>query len=206
MENRYTMIPHTARKSDLKTNDTAQRLLSAARALVQSRGYNAFSYKDLQEAVGIRTASIHYHFPTKVDLGIALMDQYKSELNQALSEIDRKKRTNKSKLNAFIDLYQKTESNETICLCGSLASDQKTLPEQLQKSVITYLKESEHWLARVIHDGADSGEFVLSSKPKTYAITLLASLQGGLILSFASDSQSIISEVQRAFFNSLSVS
>ena len=56
--------------------DTRTQLLDVAQRLVQARSYNAFSFKDLAAEIGIRTASIHYHFRTKGDLGVALMQRY----------------------------------------------------------------------------------------------------------------------------------
>ena len=37
--------------------------LNLAETLVRTRGYNGFSYRDLAEQIGIKTASIHYRFP-----------------------------------------------------------------------------------------------------------------------------------------------
>ncbi|MDP2026901.1 TetR/AcrR family transcriptional regulator [Sulfuriferula sp.] len=42
--------------------------------MVQRRGFNDFSYADIANEVGIRKASLHHHFPTKTDLGLALID------------------------------------------------------------------------------------------------------------------------------------
>ena len=77
--------------------ETTTLLLNTAQGLIQTRGFNAFSYKDLAEAVGIRTASIHYHFPAKAELGVALMERYIADLNQALENIDRSGRTPQGK-------------------------------------------------------------------------------------------------------------
>jgi len=89
--------------------ETATQLLDAAQTLVERRGYNAFSYKDLATDIGIKTASIHYHFPAKADLGIALMDRYLGGLEQAFATIDRTGSTHKTKLKKFIKLYRDTE-------------------------------------------------------------------------------------------------
>ena len=88
----------------MSATDTATKLLDAAQHFVQTRGFNAFSYKDLAAAVGIRTASIHYHFPTKGDLGAALMQRYTDELAGVLTKIDGSSRTAKAKLKNFIKL------------------------------------------------------------------------------------------------------
>jgi len=50
-------------------SDTAERILDIAQDLIQRRGFNAFSYHDIAAPMGIRKASIHYHFPSKADLG-----------------------------------------------------------------------------------------------------------------------------------------
>jgi AcrR family transcriptional regulator len=52
--------------------DMREAVMTAAKATVQSHGYNALSFRELAKEVGIKSASVHYHFPTKGDLGAAL--------------------------------------------------------------------------------------------------------------------------------------
>lgn len=191
----------------MSTTETATKLLDSAQALVVERGYNAFSYKDLAEAVGIRTASIHYHFPTKGDLGEALMGRYVDGLDAALADIDRAGRSASAKLKRFIKVYSATESSGVLCLCGSLASDLETLPEPVQGRVTEYLQRSEDWLAGVISDGVAAGELDFDGKPADAAATLLASLQGGLLLARTREGRgSTLSAVQRVFLSALGAS
>lgn len=187
----------------MKADETATRLLDTAQQLVQRRGYNAFSYKDLAEAVGIRTASIHYHFPAKADLGKALMDRYQAELERTLEAIDRTGRSSKAKLKRFIKLYRDAESHGTICLCGSMASDQETLPRGLRGAVSAYLERSEGWVADRIAEGVRGGEFTFSGKPADAAAALVASLQGGLIVSRARHGRRLVDTVQREFLRAM---
>lgn len=191
----------------MRESDTATRLLDAAQVLVQERGFNAFSYKDLAAAVGIRTASIHYHFPAKADLGHALMARYLTELEEALRKIDDLDRPNKAKLEAFVDLYRATEDRGAICLCGSLAADLETLPEDLRSSVMGYLDRSERWIADRIDDGVRAGEFTISGSSTDIASALVASLQGALILARAQKGpSSVVEKVERSFLAALGAS
>jgi TetR/AcrR family transcriptional repressor of nem operon len=48
--------------------------LDIAEQLVQTRGFNGFSYADIAAEIGISKASLHYHFPTKAMLGERLID------------------------------------------------------------------------------------------------------------------------------------
>ena len=68
-------------------SETAQQILDLAETLIQTRGYSAFSYQDIADRLGIRKASIHYHFPSKTDLGIAVVDRYAARFGAALASI-----------------------------------------------------------------------------------------------------------------------
>lgn len=187
--------------------DTPTQLLDRAQSLVQSRGFNAFSYKDLAASVGIRTASIHYHFPTKGDLGLALMQRYRAGLDDLLASLDQRRTSAKARLLGLMDAYAETEAQGAICLCGSLASDQETLGEDLSQAVTDYLDSTLSWVEATLEAGAKSGEFDLAAKPAAkpadLAASLVASLQGALLLSRAADRGSIVGRVRRTFLHSL---
>jgi AcrR family transcriptional regulator len=63
--------------SNLST--TSDDILACARSLIVAGGYNGFSYADIAGVVGIRKASIHHHFPSKVDLVRTLVARYRKE-------------------------------------------------------------------------------------------------------------------------------
>jgi TetR/AcrR family transcriptional repressor of nem operon len=186
----------------MQTNDTAERLLDRAQELIQNRGYNAFSYRDLAEDIGIKTASIHYHFPSKQDLGAALMQRYHGELNLALGRIDQSGQTQLQKIKGFIKLYSVTEKHHAICLCGSLAADRETLPQALQEAVDSYLQRSEEWVAEQIRKGLASGEFKTKTDPRDLGAALVSGLQGGLIVARARN-RPMLQIVQRVFLQGL---
>ena len=63
-----------------KGEDTSERILDAAQAMAQKRGYNGVSYRDISQVVGVRTASIHYHFASKEILFTALAERYRTTI------------------------------------------------------------------------------------------------------------------------------
>ncbi len=63
----------------VKKIDTKQKILNAARLTMQDRGYAGLSFRDLAKEVGIKSASIHHYFPTKGELGAAVLQRYISE-------------------------------------------------------------------------------------------------------------------------------
>jgi TetR/AcrR family transcriptional regulator, transcriptional repressor for nem operon len=66
-------------------SDKREMIMAAARLTMQAGGYNRLSFRELAKKVGIRSASIHYHFPTKGDLGAALARRYTEDA--ALEEL-----------------------------------------------------------------------------------------------------------------------
>ena len=67
--------------------ETADQILDLAEMLIQTRGYTAFGYQDIADRLGIRKASIHYHFPSKTNLGAAVVDRYAARFDAALTAI-----------------------------------------------------------------------------------------------------------------------
>jgi TetR/AcrR family transcriptional repressor of nem operon len=56
--------------------DTREQIMALGRSTVQAHGYGGLSFRELAKAIGIKSASIHYHFPAKADLGAALVQAY----------------------------------------------------------------------------------------------------------------------------------
>ena len=82
--------------------DTKTNLMDAAEQQVRQKGADGFSYADLSAQVGIRKASIHYHFPTKSDLLTAIMARYSQEVLATLDGYVDLFPTPKEQLIAFI--------------------------------------------------------------------------------------------------------
>ena len=68
---------------------TSEKILDTAQSLVVAGGYNGFSYADISDAVGIRKASIHHHFPTKAELVQVLVDRYTQRAESGVNRISR---------------------------------------------------------------------------------------------------------------------
>src|SRR5690348_15782870 len=131
-----------------RRGDTAERLLETARALVQTRGFNAVSFGDLAERIGIKTASIHHHFPTKEDLGVALVEGYRAAMAEARAGIERERPEVPGRLRAYAELFASTLKNgNRMCLGGMLAADLETLPPRLQRQVRGFIADETAWLA-----------------------------------------------------------
>src|SRR2546430_14450625 len=86
--------------------DTSQRILDIAQRLVQTRGFNGFSYADIAQALKVTKASLHYHFPAKADLGARLIERYERNFLEALARIDAATADPREKLRRYVAIYE----------------------------------------------------------------------------------------------------
>jgi TetR/AcrR family transcriptional repressor of nem operon len=162
--------------------DTRERILDSALRLVQTRGFNAFSFRDVAQEIGIRSASIHHHFPSKEDLGRELIVRYRDSFLASLHEISESNENAAKQLDRFVTILSKSvESGERVCLCGVLMSDCETLDEGMRAELLALTAEVEAWAAKVLKDGREAGLFHFTEQPALLARTLFASFQGILL-------------------------
>jgi TetR/AcrR family transcriptional regulator, transcriptional repressor for nem operon len=140
----------------------------------------------LSQAVGIRTASIHYYVPTKTDLAVALVRRYREGLDNAMADIAVRKDSLADRLDSTIRLYTETLSNESrICLGAALAGEYLSLPRQVRVELQALIADSEKWIARLLTEGRARGEIAKDSDPFCLARLWYAALQGALLVSRA---------------------
>jgi TetR/AcrR family transcriptional repressor of nem operon len=162
---------------------TATRILDVAQELAQTRGYNAFSYADISEQVGIRTASIHYYFPSKSDLGRALIGRYRRTAEQLFAQIDRATTDPRQKLRRYSGIFSDLMLHgERMCLGGILAADILTLPSEIGDEVQAFFGLNERWLSGVLDEGRRAGLLHFTGSPGAEARLLVASLEGALLV------------------------
>lgn len=162
--------------------DTPQRALDVAERLVQTRGFNGFSYADIAAALGITKASLHYHFPTKAELGRRLIERYESRFVEALAGIDRSGVDAREKLRRYAAIYTDVLRANRMCLCGMLASDYATLAKPVKDGVKHFFDRNEQWLVAVLEAGRKAGTLRFAGPPAVVAQTLVGSLEGAMML------------------------
>jgi len=179
------MATKTVAAPSVAQASTTQRILDAAELLAQTRGFNGFSYADIAETLALTKASLHYHFPSKADLGHALIERYHLVFGQALEAIDREERDAHGKLRRYAGLYDSVMQNNRMCLCGMLAAEYITLPAPMQQELRRFFDANEVWLAAVLENGRRAGELAFQGRPKQRAQNVLGALEGAMLVACA---------------------
>jgi len=169
------------RRSQPSTTRTA--ILDVAERLVQSRGFNGFSYADVAAELQISTAALHYHFPGKAELGHALVDRYAQRFGEALEAIAAMGVPPPEKLRAYADLYLRVLCDERMCLCGMLAAEYQTLPDAMRNSVVSFLDHNCDWLADLLETGRSEGSLEFVGAAQEAAQMIVGALEGAMLVS-----------------------
>ena len=165
----------------MESSPVLNQILDHAQMLMQTRGYNAMSYRDVADAIGIKTSSVHYYFPSKEDLGRAVINRYRETFKEALAKIDAEANDPCLKFDLYVELFVNTVRTGRICLCGMFASDLMTLSESIKNDVKQFFSEHEAWLSNLLKAGRESGKFKFEGSPKIKAETIFSTLEGGMI-------------------------
>lgn len=178
-------------------SETAEQILDLAETLIQTRGYSAFSYQDIAEALGIRKASIHYHFPSKTDLGVAVIDRYIARFDTALNQIAADQAQSSM---AMLDFYVQpyllfAGTPDRVCLSAALAGEMLALPPEIRGKVEHFFRTHQAWLTKILMRGAARGEFELQAPPAKVARMMFGALQGALLVKRATGDISQINDV-----------
>jgi TetR/AcrR family transcriptional repressor of nem operon len=166
-----------------KENRTAERVLDIAERLVQTRGFNNFSYADVAGELGITTASLHYHYPGKAELGRALLSRYAERFGDALDRIDGEGGDARAKLEAYASLYAGVLKGQRMCMCGILAAEYQTLPKPMRRIVIGFFDDNQRWLAGVLTQGQAERTLAFNGSADEVAQGVLSTLEGAMLVS-----------------------
>lgn len=120
--------------------------MDAARSAVQARGYNALSFRELAKDVGVKSASVHYHFPTKGNLGAALARDYTEQGRIYLEALATRPEIG-ARMDGYVAIFrQALEDDNRMCLCGIMAAEQHDLPPEVRAEVDRFTDVNVAWI------------------------------------------------------------
>lgn len=163
--------------------DTRKQILDCAENLMLERSFNAFSYQHIARQLGVKNAAIHYHFPSKTDLGVAVIQRYRRRFLRWAGEQEKLTADPWLKLEWYLDLTTRYyHENQKICPSGVLSAEFNVLPEEMRRETDGFVHELYDWCLRILRDGVEQGYFRFAGSLEDKALTILSALQGALQL------------------------
>lgn len=159
------------------TSSTTDKLLDAAEYRMRRGGYNAVSFRDLAADAEIKSSSVHYHYPKKEDLGVALVERYGQRFFENLGRAVQNKNSVRERIEIYRQMYRRALiKDEAICLCGLLGSEMAGLPDCVGDAVRVFFAANIDWVANCLPPTLPN-----ALRQET-AASLVATFQGALML------------------------
>ena len=135
----------------MSTTDTRETIMQAAQAAVQAKGYNALSFRELAKEVGIKSASIHYYFPTKGDLGGALARRYTANAVGYFDKLIADGGPIDETFRRYVAVFRAALQNDNrMCLYGVMAAEYGDLPDAVRLEVDAFSQANVVWLVKLL--------------------------------------------------------
>lgn len=159
--------------------NSRESILAAAKQTAQLHGYVGLNFRDLAQEVGIKSASIHYHFPTKADLGAAVARRYWEDTAGSLDAMAAAAGDAKRSLRDYPDEFRKSLANgNRLCLCSFMAAEYDDLPEAVKTEVQAFADVNVAWLRKMLVDAG----VVQASQSEARARSIFAAVAGAQLV------------------------
>jgi TetR/AcrR family transcriptional repressor of nem operon len=164
----------------MTVTDTKERIMSVARLMVQAHGYNALSFREIGKEVGVSSASIHHHFPTKGDLGAALAQRYTDDGSAALEKLLATSKDAHKCMIGYTGVFRAALLNDNrMCLVGLMSAEYDDLPVEVRAEVDRFTNVNVKWLTEVLSlRKAKTGKDAIQHQ----ALAIFAAIEGAQLV------------------------
>jgi TetR/AcrR family transcriptional repressor of nem operon len=163
---------------------TKEKIVSYATELVETKGYHSFTFQEIAKKLGIKKASIHYHFASKEDLGIAVFEAFEKGVENYMAEANFANLAPTEKMAGYF-VYHSTctlDSNQEVSCIGALTSEWNVLPKKLRDKVDKFHVWHVGILSAILKEGMETGDFQFMGTPEEQALVVIATTKGALLL------------------------
>ena len=183
--------------------DTRTKILDVAEELIQSVGVNAMSYQHISDAVGIRKASIHHHFPRKEDLVDALLHRCQTSYGEHYTTIVEGDESAPTKLKQLAGVFEDGLTRQKLCLVGSISTDRNTLQDSSCRILESNITHTVEIFSRVFQQGREEGSLAFCGTDKDAAYAFLSFLIGTQIVARAQGGQALFAKATEVVISAL---
>jgi AcrR family transcriptional regulator len=165
----------------LAQTDTRRKILELSQDAMRQKGYGGFSYANIASQLNVKNAAIHYHFPSKEDLGVTLVQRERRRFEKWTARHSIRELDAWGKLDWFLSIYEHYSQGGTrVCYLGALENNFDALPARLQEEAKGLNSDLLSWLSELLRSGKESGSFDFAGAADSKALLLLSAVQGSL--------------------------
>ncbi len=178
---------------------TRQRIIEQAAPIFNRRGYAGCSMHDVMEATGLEKGGLYRHFSTKEELAAeAFRYSIEKSVKLRTDNLDRSHGA-VPLLRSFIERFVETTSMvRGGCPLLNTAVDADDGNPVLREMAREAFRDWRERLAKIVKEGIRSGEIRASANPRQIANTIIATLEGALMMSRLEGNKTALRDAQAA--------
>jgi len=172
-------------------------ILAAARDAAAEGGMSAVQIAPIAVRANVAAGTVYRYFPSKTDLGIAVVDRYTARFGTALTAIaEDQSQSAMVMLDFYVQPYLKFAGTpDRVCLSGALAGEMLALPAEVRERVDQFFRNHQVWLTKILKRGVARGEFKLAASAPKVARFVFGALQGALLVKRTTNDLTQINDV-----------
>ena len=172
------------REGEAMSTNSKEAILAAARRIAQARGYGGLNFRDLADQVGIKAASVYYHFPSKADLGAAVAKRYREDNAAALEVLAAETGDAAVSLKRYPETFRFALTNDNrMCLASFMAAEYDDLPEPIRAEIRAFADVNVAWLAARVTEA----KVVDAGQSQARARAIFAAISGAQLMARSRD-------------------
>lgn len=164
--------------------DTRGDIVRTARRLLLSHSYLGLNFQELADTIGIRKASLYHHFPSKLAVGQAVVDDSSRRFQRWADTIDHL--STPRQLQAYVQMLRDAlAAGGMVCPIGAMAGEWGGLEPELQDTVKRFHLQQLSWLesraTQLPSLQPSASRSAKSTTPREWAAHFNATCQGALL-------------------------
>lgn len=190
------------KKKITKAERTRQYIVESTASIFNIKGYAGTSLADLTKATGLSKGSIYGNFSSKEEVAAAAFDYNHERIAKLLRKKSAKASSFYDKLMTYAQVYDRySAANFPKGGCPLLntaieADDTNPVLRDKSCAAITSWKNN---LIGLLRDGAKSGEFIEPLDAEQTALSMIALIEGGMMIAKATNKPANMVAVMKTF-------
>lgn len=169
-----------------KGEQTRETILELAAEAFNRHGYSGTSLSDIMALTGLEKGGIYNHFQSKEDLAVQAFDYAFDRVSRALLTAVRQSRSAEGQLRGMIDFFLSYYQDPPVaggCPVLNTAVESDDAYPALRARARAAMDEWRKMILHIVDKGKAKGEFRADVEPEELTSLLLASLEGGIMMS-----------------------
>jgi len=169
-----------------KAAETRSRIIERAASLFNQKGYAGLSMSDIMAATGLKKGGIYNHFASKDELAIAAFEFAVEQVRQRYIQALRGQHGAIARLQAIVHTFVTAPSEVSLkggCPLMNTAIESDDGHPELRSRAQQAMDQWRSLICQVVQQGQARGELRSEIDPDEVATIVIATLEGGLMLS-----------------------